>query len=130
MCHKEFEETMKMHKRKISTLESLYNSTIHALPAIKAAAGLKTMRRTNEDILLNNTMAQIKRSKDELAQARHAYNGFLRYCTPINADVFKKTKQSLEADLTKAYEALRTAQIAVENLKAVDDDGSRVVSAD
>lgn len=120
MCYKEFKETMKMHKQKISTLKSLYNSTLIALPAIEAAAKLKTlsgMRRTDEDIMLVNTKAQLKRSKDELAQARHVYSSFLKYYTPINADVFKKTKQSLEADLTEAYEALRTAQIAVEELE-------------
>ena len=74
-------------------------------------------QRTNMSIMVVDTKAQIKIDKDELAQARNAYNSFLKYCTPINADVFKQTKQSLEADLTEAYEALRTAQIAVEELK-------------
>jgi len=51
------------------------------------------------------------------AQARESYRNFLKSTKPINAAEFIQSKNALETELISAYEALRTAQIAVADLK-------------
>jgi hypothetical protein len=99
---------MDSHKRKIDSLESSITSSEKAL---------KKALSSEEEMMLKQAQASIRPKKIEHHQARMEYHYFLRNTKPIDASGFNNTKSTLEAELFEAYEALRTAEIAVEEFK-------------
>ena len=109
MDHEEYQATMLKHKIKIDSLQ----------PSITASFKSLTTMQKPYKVNQFGGMGAMYADNDKLAhaQARESYRNFLKSTKPINAAEFIQSKNALETELISAYEALRTAQIAVADLK-------------
>ena len=104
MDHEEYQATMLEHKRKIDSLQSSTETTMQ-----------KPHNKVTNNFFGGGMGAMYADQKH--AQARESYCNFLKSTKPINAAEFIQSKGVLESEMFEAYEALRTAQIAVADFK-------------
>ena len=112
MDHEEYQATMLEHKRKIDSLQSSITASTESLTTMQ-----KPYKAANCSFAFGGSYEDPQCAYQKHTQARESYRNFLKSTKPINAAEFIQSKGALESEMFEAYEALRTAQIAVADFK-------------